>query len=118
MVDCKSNASNTVFANNLFYSASGSAPVLWNACTNSGNIIGSNPLLSAAGSMGEVSSIAPLSVATRPNYQISTPSSPAYNAGLDPLAIYDLPWPAHDFYGNRVPKAGTAIDIGAHEFQQ
>ena len=73
MVDCKSNAINTVFANNLFYSASGTAPVLWNKCTNSGNIIGSNPLLSAAGSMGEVSSIAPLSVATRANYQISTP---------------------------------------------
>ncbi|HYI94989.1 MAG TPA: hypothetical protein VEX68_15705 [Bryobacteraceae bacterium] len=118
MVDCKSNASNTVFANNLFYSASGAAPVLWNKCTNSGNIIGSNPLLSAAGSMGEVSTIAPMSVATRSNYQISSASSPAYNAGRDPQAIYDLPWPAHDFYGNPVRNAGRAIDIGAHELQQ
>jgi hypothetical protein len=118
MINCKANVTTTVFANNLFYSASGSAPVLWNSCTNSGNIIGRNPLLSAPGTMSEVSVIAPLSVATRNNYQLSTTSSPAYNAGLDPLAIYDLPWPAHDFYGNAVPKAGTRIDIGAHELQQ
>ena len=118
MVNCKANVTNTVFANNLLYSASGSAPVLWNSCTNSGNIIGRNPLLSAPGTMSEVSGIAPLSVATRNNYQLSTTSSPAYNAGLDPLAMYGLSWPAHDFYGNAVPKAGTRIDIGAHELQQ